>query len=103
MDDIERRSIDVSTTNAKQLLSDDNISLGNVSTASSETNYVRRMAKHFEQITDTSWTENVSQENYKRCNWWLRTPSIDEFDGLTDGKTFDDNDESFDNFITNER
>lgn len=99
MDDIARtndnESIDSFTSNGEQLPADDNVSLGAVSNASStsETNYVRRMAKHFEQITDTSWNDKGPHENFKQCNWWLKTPSIvttfDDFDGLNDGTALD--------------
>lgn len=101
MDDIKRTNCDTNdstdspTTNGDQLSADDNVSLGAVSNAScaSETSYVRRMAKQFEQITDTSWNDRGPNENFKICNWWLKTPSIvttfDDFDGLNDEKILD--------------
>lgn len=100
MDDIERSngdgSIDLATLDDEQLpTTDDNVSLGAASNVSSinETNYVRRMAKQFEQFTGTSWNENRAHENFKQCNWWLKTPStvttFDDFDGLSDGKCLD--------------
>lgn len=93
----ENESTDSPTSNGEQLPgeTDDNVSLGAVSNASSinDTNYVRRMAKQFEQITDTLWNEKSPNETLKKCNWWLKTPSIvttfDDFDGLNDGKILD--------------
>lgn len=101
MDDIERSSrngsCDLPTLNGDGLpVTDDNVSLGAASNVSStnEGSYVRRMAKQFEQFTDTSWNENGPHENFKQCNWWLKTPStvttFDDFDGLSDGKLLDD-------------
>lgn len=81
------QSIDSSTSNDDQILVDENVSLGGDSNASStnETSYVRRMTRQFEQMTaDRLWIDKGQNENFKQCNWWLKTPSIvttfDDFD-----------------------
>lgn len=43
------------------------------SSDSTERNYVREMAKRFEQINDIQSIDHVT--NFKECNWWLKTPS----------------------------
>lgn len=48
-------------------------------------NYVRKMAKQFEQINvdPINMAANDRDANFKQCNWWLKTPSsITCFDDL---------------------
>lgn len=48
-------------------------------------NFVRQMAKQFEQISAESMSYSNSHEaNFKQCNWWLDMPSSATcFDDLT--------------------
>lgn len=49
-------------------------------------NFVRQMAKQFEQISSIDSTSYVSshEANFKQCNWWLDMPSSATcFDDLT--------------------
>lgn len=95
MDEIDRSNddglIDSPTSNGEKSPTNDNVCLSAVSDAASpnKTNYVRRMAKHFEQITDTSWNDKCPNGNIKEINWWLKAPSIYEFDELNVGEVLD--------------
>lgn len=59
-------------------------------------NFVRQMAKQFEQISSVDSTSYVSahEANFKQCNWWLDMPSFATcFDDLTsDPQLQNDND-----------
>lgn len=47
-------------------------------------NFVRQMAKQFEQISTESMSfVNSHEANFKQCNWWLDMPSAACFDDLT--------------------
>lgn len=55
-------------------------------------NFVRQMAKQFEQISvDSMSYVNSHEANFKQCNWWLDIPSSATcFDDLTNPSGNDD-------------